>query len=752
MTKYHNPYHFIPIKQVNSSDGLSVKDFPLASKHVTHACYYPNSYSGRIICRLTTKQPIFVGANELRKPSKESPREISPFELNNKPAIPASTLRGLISSIAEAASNSALRVLEEKIYSYRQSMKQSLSAIGMIVIELDENGNQKLDDKGNPLYFLRPLTLPTIKVEQGKPVVLPDIYKGMFKEPNLKVYIGSSKSIIKESFPYETFSFDNPKYYGFKLEKRTWINQYELPKDDFQRLDSKAKEYLLSQLPKDNEMKLWDQIPETERSQYTRGILRVLGCYGKPSMPTKKYEIFIPYPEEAEKWNTFPISQEAIKRFYTLADERTEASDKDTSSLLPYEPKGSKRNINPNDKKFRLKHGDLVYFKPANFGNSKIISEISLSSIWRTWIQTTSNQPISSYKFFERISPELLPFNPKRTILTLAEQIFGFVETDKTNQKDSLLALASRIYFSHANIQGIKKANSSEWLPDNRGLDNPYLSPITLKILDSPKPPSPAFYFKSSKGNSYISKENLLPGNHHPQGRKVYLHHRSQDIQSGNEPWKSKAQANAPQQDLDNCHFKQKTQVTLLKPNSIFYFHIDFDNLSKQELGLLLYSLKPTPEFHHKIGMGKALGLGQAEINPVGIFLVNRHKRYSSGGLFSPRYSDTWVDPSEILSDWPDKYSLEANNLNSNFIDKDDLLTEFTKTMDKDIKKAIELIGDPNILKVRVHTPLVNGVTDDEKETFLWFVSNDHEKNRHFLEPLTEKSTTIPTLPAINKE
>jgi CRISPR-associated protein (TIGR03986 family) len=432
---------------------------------------------------------------------------------------------------------------------------------------------------------------------------------------------------------------------------------------------------------------------------------------------------------------------------------RTEASDEDAESPWPYEPKGSKRNSDSTDRRFRLKDGDLVYFKPARL---KEIGEISLSSIWRGRVKTSSQDRATTHTFFEEVDKELLPFNSARDVITIAEQIFGFVDGTGTGELESALALAGRVYFSHGYIQGIREKSSQQWLPDNRGLDQPCLPAVTLKILDSPKPPSPALYFKDSKGSPrHIAKKDLKPGRHHPQGRKLYLHHRLQ--QDGAEPWRSKFQGNTPQQNLEECRFSQKMEITPLKAGAVFYFHIDFDNLSKRELGLLLYALKPSPDFRHKIGMGKPIGLGRINIEPVGVFPINRSERYTLSGFSAARHGTVLVAPSENPEEWPDAYRM-AKGTESGLLNLGELQEAFSKGMDEDIKQALELLGNPNSLRARVHTPLVDaGEEEDEKDTFRWFVANDMgsrsksdnikiDPAKTCLEPLTKDSSKIPTL------
>lgn len=716
MTQYHNPYHFVPAVDEARLDDLSVADFEdLKVNHVRHDLYANNTFSGRIICRLTTETPIFIGANRTKEATETTPAEVAPFLLDKKATIPASSLRGLISSVAEAASNSALRVLENRAFSFRKMMTESLSAIGMVVIE-------------NESYHLRPLTLPNIELNQGRPARLLGGFTNLFLEPNLKVYVGSPSDIRKSGFPYETFSLERPKYYGLKLKKRTWSANKDLPADPNQYI--KNGRFLLSQRPLvSGDPISWDKIPDSERSQYTRGIMRVLGCDPKRDLPnTKKHEIFIPYPVEAESWLTIPIQKSAVERFHELAYERTDETLK-SPELLPYEPRGTKRNPDAGKKLFRLKEGDLVFFRPTD--NGKEIEEIAFSSIWRGRVEATWKSGIDAARaadFFSEIDPDLPPFDSGRKQITIAEQLFGFVQDDKDKKQTSSLALAGRVYFSHAQTSVGNEC---------------FLPPVTLRILDSPKPPSPALYFKYPEGqNEYIAKRNLNLDDHVPQGRKFYLHHRPQEISQ--EAWKTG----------NNDRTKQKVKITLIKSQTVFYFHIDFDNLNDRELGLLLYALKPTSEFRHKIGMGKPLGLGAINIEPVGLFRINRQARYSAAGLFAPRYSESWLTNNENRQMWPLTYASEQTVVAQSFT-VEPIRQAFRDSMNADIRQALETIGNPAKIRHRVVTPLVsvNGREEDsEKETFQWFVANDRNKGRaECLQPLDAKSREMPALPALPK-
>lgn len=730
--RFHNPYHFVPAKKGGKIDDLSVTVFDDRQlDHITHDRYVDNTHSGRVICRLTAESPFFVGDEQTKEDSEDSPAKVSPFRVDgDKPAIPATSLRGLISNIAEAASNSALRVLEDKILSSRKKRDNSLSAIGMIIKRADSDE-----------YRLLPLVMPTLQIDRSidtRKTILLDYkylidnkYKKMFPEPRFKVYIDNYGS-------KKTFTAEQPVYYYMKLKNDWQYNSNYINYDVLLRLPHKKNKdgvrvenqsCVVGQKSISNNYDLSTIV----RKGYIRGIVRILGVEGRSDIPrTKKHELFIPFPIETEKamkgealteeqakiWKTFPVPKSVIEKFNQLADERAKATKREKKHH-PYEPIGTERTITLKGKEnistLRLKHSDIVYFMPDDTGNE--IAEVSFSSIWRRSAGGTSHD------YFRAISSELLPFNPDRKTITIAEQLFGFVEQDFSPDKSQLKdrqarGLASRLRFSHALFNGWGKGK------DNGS--NYYFNPVPLKILASPKPPSPALYFKNSNGRGgYISKEQLSPQRHHPQGRKFYLHQKKDGT-----PWKTRH--------LDDKCCKQKVEITPVRDGAVFYFHIDFDNLSAIELGLLLYSLNPSNTFHHKLGMGKPLGLGTVKIEPVGLFTINRKERYSvkpDEDIFAEgrkRYHYGWLKNKENYEILNDLYKQEAQDYDKGLkqIDCAKLRQDFAEKMDKDIQKALELLGNPDNVKLNVHYPQLKG-KDIENENFRWFMNNDDRDNRN---------------------
>ncbi len=722
---FHNPYHFVPVKErADKSHDVDIQEFKNRSLgHHSHASYADDTkhYHGRIICKLTTTEPAFVGAERTKEADKNSPAEIKHFELNNKPAIPASTLRGMLSGIAEAASNSALRVLEHnRVLSYRKKMNPNniLSAIGMV-----------LYDEATNRYSLLPLALPTLTLDRRTDnYKLEEKYLKIFTRPLLKVYLGNYRngnpdSVLRNK---ETFTFDRPKYYYLKLKKDWQLDDGQLVVDRSSRVYLRhprgRNSFVIGQIPLDGnlkpitEEKFKSLTDESEKAEYVRGILRVLGKQGRDDIPNnKRHELFIPF-EYDEQFDPISIPEHVIQRFNELADERAKATKKEEKQINkhPFHLLGTGRSIVDGISTIRLKHGDLVYFVPDETGDS--VAEISFSAVWRGRVEETPEQAATVGVFFSEIDEDLLPMNENRKSITPAELVFGFAQTENkasSSDRSANLSYAGKVRNSNALLE---ENTTAPYIPQKK----------TLKILSSPKPPCPTMYFKNKNNtDDYIEKAGLSPDSHEPQGRKFYLHKYKKDTT----PWESG----------NKDHLNQKVKVKLLEKGISFYFHIDFENLNAWELGLLCYSIRPTNEFRHKIGMGKSLGLGSITINPIGLFLTHRNQRYSADPIFSDRYHEAWSNQEELIK--APGYQIEKNSAAETSISTkfEEIRGSFKSNMETiypDILNALELLGNPNKVEYPVHTPQVSMIwekgakrplRDEEKEndTFRWFVAND---------------------------
>jgi hypothetical protein len=751
--KFINPGQFVPVKAQSRPQGtdLAVSDFDAGKTgHVTHAHYVPDMHSGRLVCRLTTVTPTVLGG---KRDGDQAPAHVEPATLDGRPVIPSTSLRGMFGSLAEAASCSALRVLENEWYSYRKRRdpSESLSAIGMV----KRDGNT---------YKLLPLCLPTLDYTPGQ-IAVPHRWAGLFTHhpsPPLKVYIGDragapDSSIISPTFPLRTWVAASPKYYSLPLTHLLWSNPartafgaapslHRPTRPNGQPLPFVVGQKVLQGHATDHLQEL-DTPGVALPAGHVRGIVRVLGVWGdrETNIPEgKKHELFLPFPQALEDdfngagTRLRLIPGHVVERFHALADQRTDEDD-----TLPYEPRDTSRNGSPDAGGFRLKTGDLVYFTIDGYGH---VSDIALSSIWRGRVEhstTGKPTPATSHDFFletgvaHNANPEqaaaqrdvdLLPFHPGRSVLTIAEQMFGFVEDRKTHGAEDdrgARALASRLVFSDALLERVIDQGASGFRYDKNnetgGAGNPFLPRTTLKALGSPKPPCPPMYFqdKANPMGPAIPKSALNPRDHRPLGRKMYAH--NPDAENGN-TWTSQS---------NKVEAKMKASVLPLKVGAEFWFTIDFDNLSDTELDLLCYALCPTGDFHHKIGMGKSLGLGTVKVEVAGLYLVDRPRRYTKAGFFEPRYR--WFWQAGVTA--PAGYQQDSVGGGAT-TPPAERAERFAGEMDTDVREAITHIGRiPDLgADTKVHTPLVAGRWQQpatrEEETFKWFVRNDQGQRK----------------------
>jgi hypothetical protein len=245
---------------------------------------------------------------------------------------------------------------------------------------------------------------------------------------------------------------------------------------------------------------------------------------------------------------------------------------------------------------------------------------------------------------------------------------------------------------------------------------------VPLRILSSPKPPCPSMYFRPKQAPGWVAKVDLSPEKHQPNGRKMYLHHK---WSGKDQPWRTGRETEHPE---------QKNKVRPIKAGQTFEFHIDYDNLTDTELGLLLYGLAPNDAFHHKIGMGKPLGLGSVKLEVLSISEVNRARRYTLEGLGLPRYETVRKAGESGLFDLRDRV--------------------IGKVVSPDVHRAICTLGNLAAAPESrlIHTPTLAAQPGIEEETFQWFVANDGGKRdgdmeipagRQYLAPVGGKLTAL---------
>lgn len=791
--EFYNPYYFIPLEGEHS-EKYALKRSDKNEKgeqkfnYHAHDKYYEGKKSGRICCTLETVTPCVFGGKQTPSKKKENankkeeyePAIIENFELNGKLAIPATSLKGMLSSIVEVASGSALRVLENEKYSVRADTDMALKKIGQVI------------KKGEQLY-IAPFKF-CIKLAESNDKIRKDFPERLITK------------ITKDTG--QAFSYTQKYYFKYAEKDFDWqdvLNPYKQNLNKTQKILVKDINNVTFSLKECNDnIACYIRMIETLERGLPKSVFR------PPNGKKEEFNKVIYLLSNPDIDHALSIKDSAKDNYRYIADSITEKSvkklqGKDKSKQLslkeiekisPLHPLGRNRDEHY---QLTLKENDIVFYDDDN--NS--VTEISFSAIWRKPVPDLAGNIADTHDFFKSIDKEFLPMNPNRTTITPAELLFGFT-SDETEDK-KIEAFKGKVRVSFGRLKD--------------GQENIELPQVLLKILDSPKPPSPNMYFtqrvyklndstkeptfkeqieilqkytfkgniidiidanlidvvneeinlrnlleahiqkiservqgnistfldiilnecrdeklkdkllqfikytskhenKSEKLNQEpISKGSLKLSDHKPQGVKAYLNH---DI--GNSvPWKTNPDL-SPQKKIDDAkkREKQKSYVNPITEGTRFEFHLDFDNLDDWEISLLLYALEPNKENPNKDFFHK-LGLGK----PLGLGSVKIDVNCVQEIKRQERYK---IDTLDVGAKPNERYTeLKKSDFKS-----------FKPT--ENIENALDALGQTYPTN-DISYPLANNQAQ-ETEGFQWFVNNDDTKqnNRQNLKPISEKN------------
>lgn len=170
-------------------------------------------------------------------------------------------------------------------------------------------------------------------------------------------------------------------------------------------------------------------------------------------------------------------------------------------------------------------------------------------------------------------------------------------------------------------------------------------------VLGQPKPSWYKGYIKQGKKDSL---ESYCSANFEIRGRKFYWMKNSAD----NEAMK----LSLPPADK---HDKISTIIYCCKEGTKFAGKVRFENLSDEELGLLIYSLKQgDTEGYFNIGMGKPYGLGKCKIKINRLITYDIKSRYMSFRSDSDKIEDINKYISAFKNYIKDHYNAKINDVN----------------------------------------------------------------------------------------
>lgn len=572
---YH-PYYFLEARG----------SVPRTQEPVPHDAFLKDRYTGRLSCVLKTIGPVFIPqGNESFERGKH--RDYRFIRIGGKPVVPGSAIRGAVSSVYEALTNSCLRVLdEERRLSWRMDATQDGNLEyfhpGRVSVEAGNWKIEKMAEARLPFYdrseTFRKIANPTradaaIAKASSR---IHDFLAGLSPVERARVLLGRAPVEVELSKtdrknPHDTivtsiargglegyFKISGPNVLEIKRFKGpdgpgTSLN--EEPPDDC-RIPDYHHEDVIQVRIKNKER----QIPVTRR--LGRKEDRIIEYI----MKKRCERVFLPTAER----RTYRIPPEVLGRYAELVQAMKES---------PQAPPRTFRTFPLNlDEYTGLRDGDLVYFRGDDVDGTVIdIVPVRISRrMAPRRLGEMVERPFRNCTARQWRKEDLSPGVPAAV---RGQETWGTEGLCPACHLFGAPAYKGRVRFGIAFLDG-----EARWYmgpKDGSGIRG---NPLTLPILEAPRP---AWAMPAPK--SLDKEPPEVPG------RKFYIHHpASVDA----------IRARQPDRFSGNC------TVEPLGAGNSFEFEVDFHNLSVEELGLLVYSIELQEGLGHKLGKGKPLGLG----------------------------------------------------------------------------------------------------------------------------------------------
>ncbi|SHE56788.1 TIGR03986 family CRISPR-associated RAMP protein [Vibrio gazogenes] len=776
--QFYNPYHFIPFAGTAKENPATDKAYQEIAngegEHITHDRWEKNTLSGAIYVALTNKSDLIVGGDRQGDEqnryvefyrSHPAGRLDSPRQLG----IPGNSLRGMIASTAEIISDSAMRVLGDEYYSVRAAANIStFSTLGLIVKEDNELKLKPLN-----IGTLRAYNQPTFYQCNKNDIPYDECfyqrtddwedflvnYVSVYRKENVLINGKIVKAVTprKDNF-FQKMQIPISCFHGKDPDPKYIYLRENLPFTDIDEpLSTEGKSYKVDQIThncyllkgrlvtpemsKDafygtpKEFKEFLNKNNLNGKYFSQNIMYCKGDITdreKRLASTKEYEFLIPFNEKKlNETTSFSIKEDAIKELESLLEQQK------NSTLLPENWKKHKKE----KEWYKVTEGDIYYFKIDR--QNALVTELSFSQIWRKEVAHTISQEIddegkekrsSTYEIMRQGNQSrylpwgVSPRDGEQAKLTPAEQLFGVIETQtKTsgNNEQSSDNLASRVRFYDAiPLKDLKCQTFQPIKKEDR----------TSLTLSTPNPPSASMYMVSGDETELKKTDLYNPAKKFQlNGRKRYLQHKN-----------AHAENHGSQDMITMAEALSVDSETPDQPP--FGFCIEFDNLTHEELDLLITSTGAGKHrtdqhvFNQQLGMGKPYGFGKVQLDVLGVFLKDPHQRYRSLDS-QPVYSQVLKDyqPTQTqlnyLTNYLQKVPNPALQQLINKLNEDNSLVEQTSLqiensfIDSTALNQVMALADENNFEYSIHYPLEQGNQD---EAFKWFANNDDKNNRNY--------------------
>ncbi|HFJ9404083.1 TPA: TIGR03986 family CRISPR-associated RAMP protein [Bacillus paranthracis] len=465
--KFHNPYNFVSWSESAAPHTeLAKQATTLNSGH----------NSGTIECCVHLESPLFISGEGIRGKKDHGIYEF--FKKDGTYAIPGSTLRGMVRSVYEAATNSCFSVLQENDHDeplfYRGNSGMSQELIPARIIEKDGQLHAEL------------LTGHVTKKEKGKKL----LYAGWVLEYTRKWTGNSNTPYNARKIPKLPSDIKNgDKVYAILSNKTA----HRTGRFEFYNVEEMSKE-------KEN-LSNPDQV--IEGYYYKSGF----------NFPRKHDERFF-YRIKEERIstdNTYPfkemlleVEESVLKQYNSLLKNYREVNEGKPSHQVS-------RHISEDTK---LKVNDLVYVLLDE--EEKSVIEMYPVMISRKQYKQSVQDILLEHLKKCHLFNELCP----------ACRLFGWTKGEKAGENEEKAALKTRIYVSDAIFNQEKDKGTYQ---------------DTLEILGTPKPTAIPMYLRPKSATSKVDKVKYFKKGYDEEeatirGRKIYRSHSKQPKQHNAEP------------------------------------------------------------------------------------------------------------------------------------------------------------------------------------------------------------------------
>lgn len=573
--RFLNPYNF-----VRALDNPKTSTQPLLGRTSPppHDRYI--GLTGRITCQLTATTPLFVSDSHGIEPETVDGKEHLHYRFYRDPAgniaLPGTGIRGAIRSIVEAATNSCFaHFAGNKRLSYHLPPGDALKLVPARVRKVDE-GRWELDLLAGTTQIV-----PNQKPAGTQYAAWVPVYRPMWASQTV-VQSPNSPYAARKKLSLTGWKHGDPC--------RALVEEIQHPQRGFSfwnvialvRPDASLPVPLAGQRAVSGYLCITNQNIENKHDERFFFAATPVQPLELPSLVRQRYQELIQDYQERH------------------ADDVASRRKHQKSPVLPDGKAAGFSRFIIEKAAAKLDDGDLVYAMLEQTGRVLTVKYIVPVSVPRVGYKHTIGDLL-----LEEAATRCTHYDQ----LCPACRMFGWVwhRDDPTRERPTIehaTAYAGRVRFSSA--QCIHDAGNFT---------------ATLAILSTPKPTTTRFYLTpvNSKPQNGLDDErsNFDTTGYQLRGRKIYRHHGEQLRER---EYKS----------VDGKKSDQnRTLEGVQQAGTIFEFEVDFENLAPVELGALLWSLE-MEGWHHRIGLGKPLGLGSATIRVTALQVIDIVTRFGS--------------------------------------------------------------------------------------------------------------------------